>query len=92
MTNKIKSKGLHTMFAWGQVCPREKSLLCQTVAATFSWSLRHNGPFREVCFLHRNQPIFPNLPFPVFTQNKPSNGNTLLHNRTLASRCLHLHN
>lgn len=103
MTNTIKSKDLNTrsVFAWGHVCHNVKSLIYQTLTnffLEFEITLRHNGLFAtflnsgEVCFLYRNQPISPNLPFPVFSQNKPSNGNTSLYNHVLASQGLHLHN
>lgn len=58
----------------------------------FEMTLRHNGLFatflnsKQVCFLYRIQPSFPNLPFPVLSQNKLSNGNTLLGNHMLTSQ------
>lgn len=112
MTNKIKPKDLNmgSVFAWGQVSVNVKSLLCRTFSLTFSWSLKLLwgtmvslfAPFPssgEVWFLNCNQPISPNLSFPVFSQNKPSNGNTLLYNHVLASQlvltgpvnCVQLH-
>lgn len=89
----------------GVKCGGVKSLIYLTFSLTslfflpeFVMTLTHNGLFAtflnsgEVCFLQRNRPICPNLLFPVFSQNKPSNGNTLLYNHVLASQGLHLHN
>ncbi len=92
---------MRSAFAWGQESLKVKSLIYQTLTyffLEFEITLRHSGLFatfhnsREVSFLHRYQPIFPNLPFPVISQNKLSDGNTLLYNHVLASQGLHLHN
>lgn len=105
-TNKIKSQDLNmtSVFAWGQVCPNVKSLIWQTVSLLnlsleFEIALRHNGLFAtflnsgEVSVFYIVISLFsPNLPFPVFSLNKPSNGNTLLYNHVLASQRPHLHN
>lgn len=106
VTTTIKSKDLNmrSVFAWGQVWRCEITDLSNILLnftfflPEFVMTLTHNGLFAtflnsgEVCFLQRNRPICPNLLFPVFSQNKPSNGNTLLYNHVLASQGLHLHN